>query len=100
MSVKSFAQLQEEDRRLVIVRVLHDSTDYTCNEYLLVQMVCELGHQIGSDRLRADLAWLAEQGLVTVRDTAGVQIATLSRRGADVALGRVQVPGVKRPLPA
>lgn len=100
MSAKSFAALQEEDRRLVILRVLHDSTDYTCNEFLLGQMVGELGHPVGSDRLRADLAWLSEQGLLTVRDTGGVQIAQISRRGADVAMGRAQVPGVKRPLPA
>jgi len=49
--------------------------------------------------LRADLAWLAEQGLVTIEEVATVMIATVTRRGGDVAFGRAVVPGVRRPEP-
>ncbi len=45
------------------------------------------------------LAWLAEQGLVENDDMGGLVVATLTQRGADVAQGRVTVPGVKRPTP-
>lgn len=95
----SYADIVEADRRLVILKVLADSAAYACNEHLLGTLVAAFGHAVTNDRLRTDLAWLAEQGLVEVRQVAGVEIATLTQRGLDVAQGRAHVPGVKRPAP-
>lgn len=95
----SYSEHVDADRRLVILRVLAESAAYTCNEYLIGSMLDGFGHVVGADRVRTDLAWLAEQGLIEVRDTADVQIATLTQRGLDVANGRAVVPGVKRPAP-
>lgn len=95
----SFARHLAADRRLVLLRVLADSAGYQANEYLLDTMLEELGHPVSSDLLRSELAWLTEQGLLTQQPVAAVIIATLTRRGLDVARGRVQVPGVKRPQP-
>jgi len=96
---QTYEQHQTEDRRLVIVRVLADSTSYQANEYLLESMLDSMGHSVSNDRLHSDLAWLAEQQLLTLQRLAGVTIARLSTRGFDVARGRAQVPGVKRPRP-
>lgn len=94
-----FVALQQADRRLVTLRVLADSAGYSTNEHMLRSMVTALGHQVGAERMRADLSDLAEMGLVTTTTVAGVTIATLTTKGLDVSSGAVQVPGVKRPLP-
>ena len=95
--MSDFATHLTEDRRLVILRVLLESAGYTANEYLLQSMVERLGHVVSADRVRTDLDWLKEQGLIAVDDVAGVLIARLLERGQDVALGRVVVRGIKRP---
>lgn len=92
-----FANHLTEDRRLVILRVLLESAGYTANEYLLHSMAERLGHVVSADRIQTDLAWLKEQSLIAVDEVAGVHIAKLLARGEDVARGRIEVPGVKRP---
>jgi hypothetical protein len=88
-----------EDRRLVLLRLLADAPGYAANESILLEAVESFGHRPSRDALRADLAWLAEQGLVTIEEVATVMIATVTRRGGDVAFGRAVVPGVRRPEP-
>lgn len=94
-----FAEHLAQDRRLVVLRVLLESAAFTANEYILQSMLERLGHAVSGDRLRTDLAWLVEQGLIAVDKVASVQIARLMARGEDVAHGRTIVPGVKRPSP-
>ena len=86
-----------EDRRLVVLHVLAESAGYTANEYILQQMLEQFGHVASIDRIRADLAWLHEQQLLTVSQVADVHIARITARGQDVAAGRTVVPGIKRP---
>ena len=86
-----------EDRRLVVLRVLAESSGYTANEYIIKQMLEQFGHVVSSDRVRTDLAWMHEQQLLTVSQVAVVHIARITARGQVVAAGRTVVPGVKRP---
>lgn len=95
----SYADLVAADRRLVILRILAESIGYTCNEHLIASLLESFGHVLSRDALRTELAWLEEQRLLTVQDVAGVTIAKLTARGADVAADRAWVPGVKRPVP-
>lgn len=95
----SFENHLAADRRLVILRLLADSTGYAANEFILQAILADLAHDVSSDKLRAELAWLHEQGLLTTGSVGGVTIATLTERGLDVARGRARVPGVKRPQP-
>ena len=95
----SFAELVTSDIRLVILRCLNEDPGYGSNEAMLQAMLEALGHTVSRDRVRTELAWLAEQGLVTVTAVVGVQVATLTGRGGDAATGRATVPGVKRPRP-
>lgn len=61
-----------------------------------------IGYVVSMDLLRTDAAWLAEQGLLRT-DAAWldeqVPAVALTERGADVAQGRAQVPGLARPQP-
>ncbi len=99
--MNTFSQHVSEDRRLAILLILAASAGYSANHFMLQDMLdAGYGHRASADLVRADFAWLAEQGLVDVADIAGVQIAKLSGRGLDVALGRVAHPGVKRPRPS
>ena len=95
----NFAQFETEDRRLVILRGLASATGYRINEYLLKRYLDTLAHEVSQDRLAADLAWLAEQSLITVQKPEGVTVAILTTRGLDVAEGRAHVPGIARPQP-
>lgn len=97
--MNDFSALVQADRRLVILRVLADSAGYSTNQHLLGTMTGALGHQVGAERIRADISDLQEMGLVTTDHVAGVVIATLTQKGVDVAAGVVTVSGVKRPMP-
>lgn len=95
----SFADIVAADRRLVILALLAEDADYSHNEYVLSEGLRAFGHQTSQDKLRTELSWLAEQGLVTINASSSVQVVNLTRRGKDVATGAVVVPGVKRPEP-
>ncbi len=94
-----YAALVAEDRRLVILRLLVESANYSANEYLLQQGLRAFGHEVGHDLLRTELAWLEEQNLLDLGDVGGVRVAKLRERGVDVAQGATTAPGVKRPRP-
>lgn len=95
----NFAEFQTHDRRLVLLKALEAAAQYRANAYLLRRYCDSLAHVVSADRIAQDLAWLAEQGLVSVTEVDGVTIATLTERGLDVATGRVKVPGVQAPQP-
>lgn len=87
------------DRRLVILRLLENSSGYMANQFLLQSALEGFGHVDSLDTIATDLAWLEEQGLLTLEKPGNVQLAKISQRGLDVANGRSVVPGVKRPVP-
>lgn len=97
--MSSFAEKYTEAIRLAVLLALQQDTDYTLNDSVL-QMALECyGNNIGRDRLRTELNWLEEQGLISTKSVGDYVVAALKSRGADVAEGRVTVPGVKRPGP-
>jgi len=97
--VKSFECLLNEDRRLMILRLLAEDPGYQLNVFVLRPALEAVGHTVSHDKVETDLAWLDEQGLVTVGEASGVTVGKLTPRGADVAAGRASTPGVKRPEP-
>ena len=98
MSIK-FAALLAEDRRLTILVLLLNSPSYAASQYLLHSALPNFGHNIGMDQLRGDIHWLEEQLLIDKTVIGDVYIGRLTNRGVDVAQGRVEHPGVKRPMP-
>ena len=95
----SYRELVAEHLRLTVLQILEQDADYAHNEAVLQSALAAVGHGVSSDRIRSELAWLAEQGLLKVTDSGGLQVAKLTRRGVDAALGRAIVPGVARPRP-
>ncbi len=95
----SYRVLLDEHLRLAILQLLEQDADYAHNEIVLQGALEQLGHGVSFDRLRSELAWLGEQGLLVVTDVVGLQLAKLTRRGSDAAGGRTRVPGVARPRP-
>ena len=92
----SLRDLLEEDRRLVILRSLVD-VGGEANESILNDCLDAYGHRVSRDQVRAQLAWLQEQGVVTIEMVGTYMVATLTGRGQDVAEGRCVVPGIKKP---
>ncbi|MCB2186952.1 MAG: ArsR family transcriptional regulator [Deltaproteobacteria bacterium] len=88
-----------EHLRITVLRLLADQVDYSLNESLLLDLVGNFGFAPSRDRLRTELAWLAEQGLVTLGGVDHCRVAILTPRGEDVARCRAVAPGVKRPRP-
>jgi hypothetical protein len=52
---------------------------------------------MSNDRVLSHLAWLKEQGLVSLDVNGAYTMATLSGRGQDVSDGVATCPGVKKP---
>jgi hypothetical protein len=94
-----FKDLYNEDLRLAILRTLEEAGGYSMNDSILHAFLDRIGHKHSRDKLRTELQWLADQGLVTLGGIEGVMVGTLTERGADVANARATVPGVKRPSP-
>lgn len=95
----SLTALIAADLRLAILQLLGESAGYDLNSRILADALARLGHRPSLDRLTTELAWLAEQGLVTTREVGSLVVATATARGLDAACGRARVPGVKRPAP-
>lgn len=87
-----------QDQRLLILKSLDDA-GYDANEDILITCLDGYGHRLSRDEMRSHLIWLEEQGLVTINKLLDYFIATITRKGLDVAQGRTAVYGVKRPRP-
>lgn len=93
-----FAQLIAKDIRLVMLRSMAEDGN-SLNESMLHTILEMFGHNISRDRVRTEMRWLQEQGLVTIDQVAGILVGRLTGRGADVAEGRCKIDGVKTPRP-
>ncbi|MFQ5774021.1 MAG: ArsR family transcriptional regulator [Kiloniellaceae bacterium] len=95
-----YAAHVREHIRITVLRLLaNGGGGYAANESVLSDAVNRFGFNVGRDLVRTEIAWLAEQGLVTSEAVEGLLVATLTKRGLDVAVGRASVPGVRRPGP-
>lgn len=91
--------LHEEHRLLAVLRTLLRSPGYSSNLPLLRDYLDALGLVASYDVMRADLQRLKEMGLCTLgTDNESCRI-TLTERGIDVAEGRSEVEGIRRPGP-
>lgn len=97
-AVASADRIFSEDRRLRLLQWLSKVPAYTANQAVLLDLLVLVGHVVSHDKLRADLAWLAEQGLIDLQD-GSLYVARLIDRGHDAARGNAVIPGVRRPDP-
>lgn len=99
MTTRDPDAIRDAERRLSILRILDESPRRTAVEGALQTLLDRWGHARGRRGLYADLDWLGDRGCVAVEEIGGVRLATLTRDGLDVALGREVVDGVARPAP-
>ena len=96
--MKPYLDRVTEDLRLAILQILRGANGET-NSRILYAELPGLGHSIGMDRLRTDLAWLAEQNAVALAEAGSMHVVTLTERGTDLVAGRTSIPGIRRPEP-
>lgn len=95
--MNAFERHLAEDRRLCILRLLSD-TGGTANDSVLHTALEALGHrQRSRDDIRADIRFLIDAGLAVDEWIGTVMVVTITKRGVEVAEGRVTVEGVKKP---
>ena len=95
----SYNDFRNEHARLSVLRALAESAGYASNSAVLRDELERFALRLSRDQMASVLAWLEEQGLVSLDAMGRVQIATITRRGLDVAEGTAVVPGVRRPSP-
>lgn len=92
----TYAEEITASRRLAILLALYFAPGYTLNRAVLRYQVERTGYITSVDKLVSEIAWLAEMELV---ESLELDVVRLTARGEDVALGRSQTPGVRRPSP-
>ena len=99
---KTFAQRLQEDRRLVILRLLSEQTGYTLNSSNLHAGLDFLSIKCSRADVLADLRFLSDNGLVRlepIEKIEGLYGVTLTHAGMEVSKGVQTVVGVSSPAP-
>jgi hypothetical protein len=94
-----FAEALQQDRRLVILKLIGESGG-SANESVLRQGLQMAGHVAGVDyqTVRDELRFLEDAGCVRLQWFEDkFAVAQLTKRGVDCAAGAVEVKGVKKP---
>lgn len=95
--MSEYTDFLNPDRRLCILRLLTDING-TANESVLHSGVEALGHvRLPRGQIREDIRFLIDNGCITSEWYGDVQVAQITRRGAEVANGSIEIKGIKRP---
>lgn len=96
----NFAEVVIHDARLRLLQLLAAKPAYTGNEVALQsELASKYGHALARDRVRTELTWLEDQGLLVLQRPGGIMLATLSSAGLEVSCGIGRNPGVAAPRP-
>lgn len=102
----SYAEAVAATERGYILHILDQDTDGAINETILTVALDVIEVHLSRDALRSHLRWMESRDLVTLEVvgdaqtiTGGLLIATITRRGADVATGRSSIDGVSKYRP-
>lgn len=94
---KPYLDFLKEDWRLCILRTLADVKG-SANDSVLQTALRALGHRrITRDEVREQVRFLLDRGLVSDEWVGDIQIVSITKRGADVAEGSIEVEGIKTP---
>ena len=97
----NYETIVDENQRMIILSLLKADAGFAMNEDVL-QSALEIagGYKVSADKLRTELGWLKEQGLIKLETLQQLWVAKITQRGLDVAGNRTSVPGVQRPRPS
>jgi hypothetical protein len=88
-----------EEARLIMLRELHQQTNYALHDGLLQHVLEAFGISKSRDWVREELNWLEDKAAITRTEQASVIVAKLAPKGAEHVEGRLVIEGVKRPSP-
>ncbi|MBI5659884.1 MAG: ArsR family transcriptional regulator [Nitrosomonadales bacterium] len=89
-----------KNARLRLLQMLAEKSAYTDDEVALqAKLASRCGHALGRDRVRTELVWLEDQGLLVLQRPGGIMLATLTTAGLEVSGGVGRNPGVAAPGP-
>ena len=92
-----YEEFLRSDRRLCILRLLTEING-SANESVLHSGLEALGHvRIPRDEIRKDIRFLIDNGCATNEWYGDLQVVFITRRGVEVAEGRLGVEGIKKP---
>lgn len=98
--MNAYAEEVVKDARLRLLQLLARSPAYTGNEVALqAELSSKYGHALARDRVRTELSWLEDQGLLVLQKPGGIMLATLTTAGFEVSSGIARNPGVATPRP-
>ncbi|MDD9873998.1 MAG: ArsR family transcriptional regulator [Gammaproteobacteria bacterium] len=95
--MSKLVEIQTANLRLSILMLAAEVGNGCVNEDILIRGVEAAGHWVSRDALLTQVEWLKEQGLVETNTVSQLVLVKITRRGADVAAGRSNVPGVDQP---
>jgi hypothetical protein len=96
----TYAEEVTRDARLRLLQLLAEKPAYTGNEVALqAELSNKYGHALGRDRVRTELSWLEDQGLLVLQKPGGIMLATLTNSGLEVSGGIARNLGVTAPRP-
>jgi|SRR5699024_6840765 len=87
--------LQKDQRYLILLSLVHMGFDGNAN--MIKTALDAYGHRVSSHDLEEHLLWLEGMGLVELSKIGPFTKAKLTQKGQDVAEGREEVSGVRRP---
>lgn len=92
-----FEKQLQADRRLCILRLLKEAGG-RANDSILRAGLEALGHvKLSREKVREDIRFLIGGGLLVDEFIGEIQVVDITRRGVEVAEGRVVAEGIKRP---
>jgi len=94
---EEFQRRMVEDRRLVILRYLDEEPDGRMSVSLMTDALEIMSHRVPRNTVLEDAGYLEGLGLLRVEYVGSVPILRVTARGAEVAKGLIEVPGVKKP---
>ena len=94
---EEFQRRMVEDRRLVILRYLDEEPDGRMSVSLMTDALEIMSHCVPRTTVLEDAGYLEGLGLLRVEYVGSVPILRVTARGAEVAKGLIEVPGVKKP---
>ena len=96
--MRGYSAVFEADLRLAILQVLTAAETEVNVPILRASIEAATPHRPAAEKLRQEITWLAERGLVAKRAIgASIAAATVTERGEDVARGREGLTGVAAP---
>nr|WP_245264112.1 hypothetical protein [Bartonella bacilliformis] len=86
-----------EEARLIILKGLFCECSETLSSAMIERLLYSYGVRRDSDFVHNELAWMEDQGAVTLKQVGSVLIAALTERGACHLDRSFSIEGIKRP---